>query len=119
MAMSMDEARRLVRSPLWEKVRDTFLRTGSFEVYPKGDLRRLAYVDDDTRRQIDLWLKALDHVDEWRLVVSGERVRELRSQYPGVYPDVLRYAAYFTGHEDRCLRLLKMKFPEVYELCCC
>jgi len=108
-----------VRSPLWEKVRDSFLRSGVFEVYPKGDLRRLEYVDEGTRRQIDLWLEALDHVDEWRLIVSGERVRELRARYPGVYPDVLRYSAYFAGHEDRCQRLLKLKFPEVYKLCFC
>lgn len=116
--MDLNEARELVNGPMWAKVRDDFLATGSFHVYPKGDLRRLEYLDDATRRQIDLWLEALTHVDAWRKVMDGATVRQLKADYPGVYPDVLRYAAYFTGKKDATMTLLKLKFPEAYELCC-
>lgn len=116
--MDLNEARDLVNGPMWPKVRDDFLATGSFRVYPKGDLRRLEYLDEAVRRQIDLWMEALGHVEEWRSVVDGATVRRLKADYPGVYPEVLRYAAYFTGKKDVKTTLLKLKFPEAYELCC-
>ena len=47
--MTMDEARNLVKSPIWAKVRDAYLATGSFTVYPKGDFRRIEYLDAKTR----------------------------------------------------------------------
>ena len=40
--MDLNEARALVASPFWPKVRDDFLATGTFAVYPKDDPRRLA-----------------------------------------------------------------------------
>lgn len=116
--MTMDEARELVKSPIWPKVRDAYLATGAFTVYPKGDFRRIEYLDEETRRKIDLWLDALKHVSEWRTIVDGEKVREIKAAYPGVYPDVLRYALYFSGKADPLPILLKLKFPEAYELCC-
>lgn len=116
--MDLNEARDLVNGPMWPKVRDAFLATGTFQVYPKGDLRRLEYLDDATRHQIELWKEALAHVAEWRSVVDGETVRKLKADYPGVYPEILRYAAYFTPGKDVMMTLLKLKFPEAYELCC-
>ena len=116
--MTMDEARNLVKSPIWAKVRDAYLATGSFTVYPKGDFRRIEYLDAKTRGQIELWLEALKHIAERRTIVDGQQVRELKAAYPGVYPDVLRYALYFAGKADPLPTLLKLKFPEAYELCC-
>jgi len=117
--MTLDEARELVNGELWPKVRDEFLRTGAFAVHPKGDPRRLEYLDASTRAQIDLWLKAVPHLAAWRTVVDGAEVRRLRAEFPGVYPEALRYAAYFAGRKDVLPVLLKLKFPEAYRLCCC
>jgi len=106
-------------------VRDKFAATGDFVVYPKGDVRRVAYLDAETQRQIALWKEALLKADEWRTVVDGAKVRELKAAYPGIYPEVFRYTAYFTRRPDSAeseaaftLKLLKLKFPEAYELCC-
>lgn len=116
--MDLNDARALVASPIWPKVRDAFLATGTFEVYPKDDPRRLAYLDDATRREIDRWLEGIGHLAEWRAVVDGPTVRRLKAEWPGVYPDVLRYAAYFAGAKDARRQLMKLKFPEAYALCC-
>ena len=43
--MDLNDARALVASPFWPKVRDDFLATGTFAVYPKDDPRRLAYLE--------------------------------------------------------------------------
>ena len=121
--MTLDEARNLVRSPIWAAVRDRFAAGGEFTVHPKGDLRRLEYVDADVRARIDLWIEGLRNAADWRRVVDGAKVRELRERYPGVYPDVLRYTAYFARftevNDAFMMTLLKLKFPEVYELCYC
>lgn len=121
--MTLDEARKLVRSPIWPKVRDAFAAGAAFAVYPKGDLRRLEYVDADVRARIDIWVEGLRKAADWRHVVDGAKVRELRECYPGVYPEVFRYMAYFTRFktvDDAFMTtLLKLKFPEVYELCYC
>ena len=50
--MTLEEARALVNGPIWEKVRDSFLATGEFTLYPKGDPRRLDYLDDDTKQVV-------------------------------------------------------------------
>lgn len=115
--MTIDEARKLVAGPIWPKVRDMFLATGALSVYPPGDIRRLEYLDDDVRRQVELWREALGRCDEWRTVVDGAKVRELQERYPGVYPEVFRYAAYFPKGEVDVMKLLKIKFPEAYRLC--
>jgi len=117
--MSLDEARKIVSSPLWPKVRDRFLATGEFVVYPPGDLRRVEFLDDETRRQLDLWMQGVIHVDEWRLVVDGKEVRRLKAEFPGVYPEIFRYAEYFKNRRNPLEILLKLKFPEAYKICCC
>ena len=124
--MDLNEARELVRGPIWTHVRDRYRTTGAFEVYPVGDLRRLAYLDEATRAAIDLWKSALVQLPAWRTVVSGEKVRELKAAYPGVYPEALRYEIYFRkfgdlskNFPDEALKLLlKLHFPKAYELCC-
>lgn len=114
--MDLDEARELVNGPLWPKVRDRFLATGEFAVYPQGDLRRVEYLDAETRSAIDRWMKGVLLLDDWRKVVDGKEVRRLKEAYPGVYPDLLRYAAYFAGGRNPLEVLLKLKFPEAYKL---
>ena len=125
--MTHKEARELIGSPIWPKVRDQFLATGEFAVYPKGDVRRLEYLDESVRREIALWQDGLRNASAWRTVVDGAKVRELKAKYPGVYPEAMRYYVYFehdlanaTGDgfpETALRRLLKMKFPEAYALC--
>ncbi len=115
--MDLNEARELVSAPYWGKVRDEFLATGRFIVHPKDDPRREAYLDDDVRRQIDLWMEGISKVEEWRRVTDGPTVRRLKADYPGVYPEVLRYAPYFAGKKDVRRQLMKIKFPEAYNLC--
>lgn len=125
--MTYKEAKELVGSSIWPKVRDRFLATGEFRVYPKGDSRRLEYLDQSVRDGISLWQEGLRSVPEWRKVVDGAKVRELKVKYPGVYPEAMRYYAYFErdlvnasdgGFPESALRrLLKMKFPEAYALC--
>ncbi len=120
--MTIDEARELVQSPIWTQVRDHFLATGTFAVFPQGDLRRLAYLDEETQAEVAAWRTALEHVEEWRKVVDGEKVRELKARYPGAYPEVFRYQAYFTRFggkigDEAVKLLLKLKFPEAYRIC--
>lgn len=121
-SMNIEEARELIQSPIWTYVRDHFLATGTFEVFPAGDLRRLAYLDDETQASIAAWRTALEQVDEWRTVVDGAQVRELKATYPGAYPEVFRYQAYFVKFggriDDEAMKLLlKLKFPEAYRIC--
>ena len=125
--MTIDEARELIGSPIWPKVRDQFLTTGEFAVYPKGDVRRLEYLDESVRREIALWQDGLRNASAWRTVVDGAKVRELKAKYPGVYPEAMRLVAYFerdfrsaSGEEfpeSALRRLMRMKFPEAYGLC--
>lgn len=116
--MTLDEARELVNGPLWPKVRDAFIAYGKFEIYPKGDLRRLDYLDREMREQIAAWQQAIPKIAEWRKVIDGAAVRQLKAENPGVYPEILRYALYLEGREDATRTLLKIKFPEAYALCC-
>ena len=115
--MTMDEARELVNGPLWPKVRDAFLATGTFVVYAKGDKRRLEYLDNETREEIDAWLKAIPEAEKWRTVIDGKVVRQLKAEHPKVYPEILRYLPYFANAKDVVRTLLKIKFPEAYRLC--
>ncbi len=115
--MTMDEARDLVNGPIWPKVRDAFLATGTFAVYPKGDLRRLEYLDAETREAVEGWLKAIPEAETWRTVVDGAAVRRLKAEHPQVYPEILRYLPYFAGAKDVTRTLLRIKFPEAYRLC--
>jgi hypothetical protein len=123
--LTIDEARGMVaNADLWPQVRDYLARGGEFENFPAGVKSRLKLVDAETLSKIDMWVEALGHASEWKGIVEGDKVRELKSRYPGVYPDVFRYSAYFAkfkkidrDNEDFMTLLLKLKFPEVYKLC--
>ena len=125
--MDMNEARELVGDEqLWPLVRDRFLESGEFKVYPRGDLRRIELLPPDWREAIGRWLDALTKLDEWKTKLGGEEVRAIQRDYPGVYPEVFRYAPYFArfgkenlkDNEEAVKLLLQLKFPEAYELCC-
>lgn len=125
MDFSLNDARELVSNELlWPKVRDYLAAGGTFAHFPKGVQSRLPLVDAQTRKQIELWCEALVHAEEWKSVVDGATVRELKAKYPGIYPDVFRYTVYFSKFkplnptdEAVLMLLLKLKFPEVYALC--
>lgn len=125
MDLTIDEARKMVaNADLWPQVRDYLVRGGEFELFPAGVKSRLKLVDSETLLKIDMWVEALKNAPDWKGVVEGDKVRELKSRYPGVYPEVFRYSAYFSkfktidsGNEDFMTLLLKLKFPEVYKLC--
>ena len=125
MDLTIDEARKMVANDdLWPQVRDYLVRGGEFELFPAGVKSRLKLVDSETLLKIDMWVEALKNAPDWKGIVEGDKVRELKSRYPGVYPEVFRYSAYFSkfktidpGNEDFMMLLLKLKFPEVYKLC--
>jgi hypothetical protein len=123
--LTIDEARKMVaNADLWPQVRDYLVRGGEFELFPAGVKSRLKLVESETLSKIDMWVEALKNAPDWKGIVEGDKVRELKSRYPGVYPEVFRYSAYFSkfktidpGNEDFMMLLLKLKFPEVYKLC--
>ena len=125
MDLTLEEARKMVsNAELWPQVREYLARGGGFESFPAGVGSRLKLVDGETLSKIDMWVEALGRCGEWKGVVEGGKVRELKAKYPGVYPEVFRYEAYFTkfpeknrGNEEFMTLLLKLKFPEVYKLC--
>ena len=102
--MNTEEARRLIDSPDWPKIKAQLLAGGDFTPYPAGEVAK--------------WLEAVGKIDEWRKVVDGAKVRELKAAYPGIYPEVLRLAPYFAGRKDPLKTILKLKYPEAYRLCC-
>ena len=140
----MNEARELIgNGRLWTKVKAYLSAGGEFELFPAKDPSRLKLLDKTMRDSIGKWLEALAAAEDWRKVVDGTKVRELKAEYPGIYPDVFRYTAYFakwretlesmsqTAASKGCrvsevecpdfnmvLLLLKLKFPEAYEICC-
>ena len=125
MDLTIDEARKMVANDdLWPQVRDYLVRGGEFELFPTGVKSRLKLVDSETLLKINMWVEAIKNAPDWKSIVEGDKVRELKSRYPGVYPEVFRYLAYFSkfktiapGNEDFMMLLLKLKFPEVYKLC--
>ena len=125
MDLTLDEARQMVSNAgLWPQVRDYLARGGEFERFPAGVGSRLKLVDPGTVAEIDMWVEALGRCEEWKGIVEGEKVRELKAKYKGVYPEVFRYSAYFAkfpkpdrDNEEFMTLLLKIKFPEVYKLC--
>jgi len=117
--MTLDEARELLAGPLWKSVRDHFLAGNPLTVYPAGDLRRLEYIDADLKQQASRWCDAMARLAEWRKVVSGKEVRDLKERFPGVYPEIFRYETYFSkcrNDEERLRMVLKVRFPDVYEM---
>ena len=144
MDCTVNEARELVgNAKLWSKVKEYLAAGGEFGLFPAKDPLRLKLLDEATRAEIGKWIEAIAEADKWRTVVDGEKVRELKAEYPRIYPDVFRYVAYFAkwrgtldemrriAAERNCrvsqvdcpdfemvLLLLKLKFPEAYGLCC-
>ena len=144
MDCSVTQARELVgNGRLWPKVRAYLAAGGEFELFSGKSPSRLKLLDESTRSSIGKWIEAIALADGWRKVVDGAKVRELKAEYPGIYPDVFRYTAYFAkwrgvldemrhvAAERNCrvsqvdcpdfelvLLLLRLKFPEAYELCC-
>lgn len=124
MDFGLKEARALIADPvLWPRVRAYLASGGEFRAFPKGP-GRIALADGATRRQIALWREGLAKADGWRKVVDGAQVRALREAYPGVYPEIFRYMAYFErfrpldpDSDEVVMLLLKLRFPEVYALC--
>ena len=122
--MNLDEARELIGNrQLWPRVRNYLAAGGEMKDFSLPE-NRLLLLDKETVGQIHLWLEALSHAAEWKTIVDGAKVRELRAAYPGVYPDVFRYVPYFgkfdlhdTSNKELVKHLLKLKFPEAYELC--
>ena len=144
MDCSVTEARELVgNAKLWPRVKEYLAAGGEFGLFPAKDPSRLRLLDGATRAEIGKWLEAIAEADGWRTVVDGAKVRELKAGYPGIYPDVFRYTAYFAKWRgtldemrrvaaerncrvsqvecpdfDMVLLLLRLKFPEAYGLCC-
>ena len=140
----VNEARELIgNGRLWAKVKAYLSAGGEFELFPAKDPSRLKLLDEATRTSVGKWIEAIAEADGWRKIVDGAKVRELKAGFPGIYPDVFRYTAYFakwrgtleemrrTAAERNCrvsqvecpdfemvLLLLKLKFPEAYGLCC-
>ena len=122
--MELKEARELLANrQLWPLVRNYLAAGGEMKDFSRPE-NRLLLLDETAQQQIRLWLDALSQADEWRTVVDGARVRELKSAYPGIYPEVFRYLPYFskfdlrdTSNVELLKSLLKLKFPDLYELC--
>lgn len=68
-----------------------------FHDFPATDGSRLLLLDAATLDAVARWLGALAHVDFLRRTADGATVRAFKAALPGVYPDVLSYAAYFTS----------------------
>lgn len=89
MDLTIDEARALVSNgTLWPKVRDYLAHGGEFTSFPPGVKSRLKLVDEETRAAIDSWVAALGKADEWKAVVDGEKVRELKKKYTFSFPSL-------------------------------
>ena len=123
--MDLKEARELIANrQLWPRVRAYLAAGGQMLDFSKPE-NRLVLLDRETIKSLKLWLEALSQAADWRKIVDGAKVRELRASYPGIYPDVFRYLPYFskfdlkdTSNTELVMFLLKLKFPEAYELCC-
>ncbi len=123
--MDLKEARELIDNRLlWPRVRE-YLASGGEMLDFSVQSNRLVLLDRDTLGKVRLWLDALSHAEEWKTVVDGARVRQLKAEYPGVYPEVFRYLPYFSKFDlndksnfELVKFLLKLRFPEAYEICC-
>lgn len=72
-----------------------------FHSFPKDDWSRLALLDGAVLLEMTKWLGALACADALRKVTDGARVRELKAAFPGVYPEVFSFTAYFKGFPPR------------------
>lgn len=67
----------------------------TFYDFPAEDGSRLLLLERAQYEQIARWLGALAYAEPLRAVLTGPDVRALKQSLPGLYPDVLRYTAYF------------------------
>ena len=125
MDFDLKSMRELVNDQvLWPRVRDYLAAGEPMQDFSQPE-NRFALLDEDTRHQIRLWLEALSHASQWATVVDGAHVRQLKAEYPGIYPEVFRYLPYFgkfdlsaaASQPDVVKCLLKLKFPEAFALC--
>ena len=70
-----------------------------FHAFPKDDGSRLLLLDAATLEGIARWLGALACAEELRRVTDGAAVRALKAAFPGVYPEVFGYVAYFSKND--------------------
>ena len=144
MDITIETARSLIGDVrLWPRIRAYLAGGGESLDFPPRDPSRLRLLSPAERAALDEWIDAIVLEGEWRKTVDGAKVRKLRAEYPCAYPAVFRYALYFrrvrahlddiaaeSAKEgvkpselgkidfDTILLLLKLKFPEVYALCC-
>lgn len=71
-----------------------------FHVFPKDDWSRLLLLDGKTLEALVKWLGALVCADDLRRVTAGAAVRELKAAFPGIYPEVFGFTAYFSGMKN-------------------
>ena len=125
MELDLKSARALVANELlWPRVRD-YLAAGKPLLDFSEPANRLELLGKDTRRQIALWLEALPKASQWKTVVDGATVRQLKADYPGVYPEIFRFLPYFAkfdlamaADQPEVLKcLLKLKFHDAFALC--
>ena len=70
-----------------------------FHAFPKEDGSRILLLDGKILESAAKWLGALACAESLRRVTSGEIVRELKSKFRGIYPEVFSYTAYFKEND--------------------
>lgn len=86
--------------------------TPCFHAFPKDDWSRLILLDGETLELIAKWLGALACAEALRRVTDGATVRALKSELPGVYPEVFGYTAYFAGFDWTATGAENAKTPD-------
>lgn len=66
-----------------------------FYAFPKEDFSRIALLDGKTLFALAQWLGAIGCADALRRETGGAKVRELKKELAGVYPDAFAFTAYF------------------------
>lgn len=77
----------------------------TFYDFPAENGSRLLLLERAQYEQIALWLGAIAYAEPLRAVLAGPDVRALKQSLPGLYPEVLRYTAYFAKWSERLTAL--------------
>ncbi|MGN0886738.1 MAG: SctK family type III secretion system sorting platform protein [Candidatus Spyradenecus sp.] len=77
----------------------------TFYDFPAENGSRLLLLERAQYEQIAAWLGAIAYAEPLRAVLAGPDVRALKQSLPGLYPDVLRYTAYFAKWSERLTAL--------------
>lgn len=83
-----------------------------FHNFPKDDWSRVALLEGATLLEIAKWLGALACAEELRRVTDGATVRQLKSAFRGIYPEVFSFTAYFTGLDLSANKANGAKLPD-------